>query len=64
MKRQALEVVERIVDPGEKLNRLREYLQAFVLRSLHESEALKIILDLCCFLWYILLYGTPVLDAL
>lgn len=41
MKEQALEIVANIADPGEKLNRLREYLQAFALRSLHESEAFQ-----------------------
>lgn len=41
MKEQALSLVAGISDPGQKLNRLREYLQAFVLRSLHESEAFK-----------------------
>jgi hypothetical protein len=41
MKEQALALVAGISDPGQKLNRLREYLQAFVLRSLHESEAFK-----------------------
>lgn len=28
-------------DPGRALNRLREYLQVFVLRSFHESEAFR-----------------------
>lgn len=41
MKAQALEIAASVADPGEKLNRLREYLQAFVLRSLHESEAFQ-----------------------
>jgi len=41
MKQQALEIAASVVDPGEKLNRLREYLQAFVLRSLHENEAFQ-----------------------
>ena len=39
MKEAALELVKDLSDPTEKLNRLREYLQAFLLRSLHESEA-------------------------
>ena len=33
--------VRGIADPGQALNRLREYLQAFVLRSFHESEAFR-----------------------
>ncbi len=41
MKEQALSLVRGLNDPGQKLNKLREYLQAFVLRSLHESEAFK-----------------------
>ena len=41
MKEQALKIAENVDDPNEKLNRLREYLQAFVLRSLHESEAFQ-----------------------
>lgn len=39
MKQQALALVQGINNPADKLNILREYLQAFVLRSLHESEA-------------------------
>lgn len=39
MKEQALIIANGVVNPNEKLNVLREYLQAFVLRSLHESEA-------------------------
>lgn len=39
MKEEALALVENIQHPYHKLNLLREYLQAFVLRSLHESEA-------------------------
>jgi hypothetical protein len=39
MKEEALALIEDVVDPALKLNRLREYIQAFVLRSLHESEA-------------------------
>lgn len=39
MKQQALALVANITNPNDKLNMLREYLQAFVLRSLHESEA-------------------------
>ena len=35
----ALDLVSRRTDPAEKLNLLREYVQAMVLRSLHESEA-------------------------
>jgi len=36
---QALALVERVDDPARRLNLLREYLQALVLRSLHENEA-------------------------
>lgn len=39
MKDEALSLVAHIQDPAQKLNQLREYLQALVLRSLHESEA-------------------------
>ncbi len=39
MKKEALAVIVDVKDPNDKLNRLREYVQAFVLRSLHESEA-------------------------
>ena len=39
MKTEALEIAGRFSEPGERLNALREYLQAQVLRSLHESEA-------------------------
>ena len=39
MKEEALSIVRDVADPGEKLNLLREYVQAMVLRSLHESEA-------------------------
>jgi hypothetical protein len=41
MKEEALALVEGVGDPGEKLNLLREYVQALVLRSLHESEAFR-----------------------
>lgn len=41
MKEEALALVRGISDPGQARNRLREYLQAFVLRSLHESEAFR-----------------------
>ena len=41
MKEEALALVRDLQDPGLALNRLREYLQAFVLRSLHESEAFR-----------------------
>lgn len=34
-------MVRGAADPGQALNRLREYLQAFVLRSFHESEAFR-----------------------
>jgi predicted nucleotidyltransferase component of viral defense system len=39
MKSEVLMLVENIHDPALKLNLLREYLQAFILRSLHESNA-------------------------
>jgi predicted nucleotidyltransferase component of viral defense system len=41
MKEQALTLVRDVTDPGQALNRLREYLQALVLRSFHESEAFR-----------------------
>lgn len=41
MKDQALALVRGLGDPSQGLNRLREYLQALVLRSLHESEAFR-----------------------
>lgn len=41
MKEEALALVRGVSDPGQALNRLREYLQAFVLRSFHESEAFR-----------------------
>ena len=39
MREEALALVLEIQDPAQKLSLLREYLQAYVLRSLHESEA-------------------------
>ena len=39
MKEESIALVKELSDPSHKLNFLREYLQAFVLRSLHESEA-------------------------
>ena len=39
MKDQALSQALRFNDPQRRLNALREYLQAFIMRSLHESEA-------------------------
>ena len=39
MKDRALQAALRFDDPGRRLNALREYLQGFILRSLHESEA-------------------------
>jgi predicted nucleotidyltransferase component of viral defense system len=39
MKEQAIDLVQNVQAPAEKLNILREYLQAYVMRSLHESEA-------------------------
>ncbi|MDQ0290530.1 nucleotidyl transferase AbiEii/AbiGii toxin family protein [Oligosphaera ethanolica] len=41
MKEEALALVRGMSDSGQALNQLREYLQAFVLRSLHESEAFR-----------------------
>ncbi len=41
MKEQALALVRGVSDPGQGLNLLREYLQALILRSLHESEAFR-----------------------
>lgn len=38
MKEQALTIAAQAKNPNDKLNLLREYLQAFILRSLHESE--------------------------
>jgi predicted nucleotidyltransferase component of viral defense system len=39
VKEAAIALVRDIQDPVQRLNILREYLQAFILRSLHESEA-------------------------
>lgn len=39
MREEALALAREKADPAQKLNVLREYLQACVLRSLHESEA-------------------------
>ena len=39
MKDQALSQALQFDDPQRRLNALREYLQAFIMRSLHESEA-------------------------
>ncbi len=41
MKDEALARVAHVEDPARKLNLLREYLQAWVLRSLHEQEAFR-----------------------
>lgn len=41
MKEQALALVRGINEPGQALNRIREYIQALVLRSLHECEAFR-----------------------
>ncbi|MCY4373831.1 MAG: nucleotidyl transferase AbiEii/AbiGii toxin family protein [Spirochaetaceae bacterium] len=41
MKDRALEAAMRFDDPVRRLNSLREYLQAFIMRSLHESEAAR-----------------------
>ena len=39
VKDRALDAALRFDDPGRRLNSLREYLQGFIMRSLHESEA-------------------------
>ena len=39
MKNDALRLVHSIADPTDRLNVLREYIQALILRSLHESQA-------------------------
>lgn len=39
MKEQAIALAKQAANPADRLNLLREYLQACVLRSLHESEA-------------------------
>ena len=39
MREQAVVLAQNVESPAEKMNILREYLQAFVMRSLHESEA-------------------------
>lgn len=41
MKEQALALARGTTDPQQGRNRLREYLQSLVLRSLHESEAFR-----------------------
>ncbi len=41
MKEQALALVREATDPGQGLNRLREYLQLLVLRALHDCEAFR-----------------------
>jgi len=41
MKEEALHLAASARDPAQKLNLLREYLQAFTLRSWHESEAFQ-----------------------
>jgi predicted nucleotidyltransferase component of viral defense system len=41
MKEEAIALTRGMPDPGQALNRLREYLQAMVLRSFHESEAFR-----------------------
>jgi len=43
VKEEAINLAKNIADPGQRLNVLREYLQALVLRSLHESEAFQCI---------------------
>lgn len=41
MKEEAIHLVRDVKDPAQRLNLLREYLQALVLKSLHESEGFK-----------------------
>jgi hypothetical protein len=41
MKEQVLALVRGTTEPGQALNLMREYLQALVLRSLHECEAFR-----------------------
>lgn len=41
MKDELLGDVAKVENPTQKLNLMREYLQAVALRSLHESEAFK-----------------------
>lgn len=41
MKDQALAIARGATDSGMAMNLLREYLQAFVLRSLHDCEAFR-----------------------
>lgn len=43
MKDEAVSLAKNIVDPAQRLNVLREYLQALVMHSLHESEAFQCI---------------------
>ncbi|MCC5839646.1 MAG: hypothetical protein JJT96_05930 [Opitutales bacterium] len=39
MREEALELARRAGDPSAALNRLREFVQALVLRSLHDGQA-------------------------
>jgi hypothetical protein len=41
MNDEAISLARSVTDPSQRLNILREYLQALVLRSLHESEAFR-----------------------
>jgi predicted nucleotidyltransferase component of viral defense system len=41
VKERALAIARGYDDPVRRLNALREYLQAFIMRSLHESEAAR-----------------------
>jgi len=43
VKEEAINLAKNIADPSQRLNVLREYLQALVMRSLHESEAFQCI---------------------
>ena len=41
MKEQAIALIAGLPDPGQALNRLREYLQGLILASLHDCEAFR-----------------------
>jgi predicted nucleotidyltransferase component of viral defense system len=41
LKAEALALAQSATEPADKMNLLREYVQAFVLRSLHESQAFQ-----------------------
>ncbi len=39
MREEVLRLARMVQEPGGRLNLVREYLQAFILRSMHEAEA-------------------------